>query len=254
MAALDEFFADMVSSRWNYVFFPGVVVRVRKPRYRNVSSNNIFTIQIFTWRVGIIVYNLFFHPLRHFPGPFWHRASRLPWAIRHARGEQAFHTQRLHDQYGPVVRIGPNHLSFTNPQAWKDIYGNRAGGEMPKSKLFTRPVRGAPTSVLNAEHDEHQQLRRALAFGFSDNSMRQQEVTITKYVSLLIDRLRQECDGGSKVMNMASWYNWTTFDLVSDLVFGESFHCLETIDYHPCKIYSPPISKKSKSRALYELP
>jgi cytochrome P450 len=183
------------------------------------------------------VYNLFFHPLRKFPGPFLHRASRLPWAIRHARGEQAFHTQKLHDQYGAVVRVGPNHLSFTNPQAWKDIYGNRTGGEMPKSKLFTRPVRGAQTSVLNADHDEHQQLRRALAFGFSDSSMRQQEATITKYVSLLVERLRQECDEGRRMMNMAAWYNWTTFDLVSDLVFGESFHCLETIDYHPWVTY-----------------
>ena len=38
-------------------------------------------------------------------------------------------------------------------------------------------------------------------------------------------------------MNMAAWYNWTTFDLVSDLVFGESFHCPETIDYHPWIFY-----------------
>ena len=133
------------------------------------------------------MYNIFLHPLRNFPGPYLHRASKLPWAILHARGEQAFHTQQLHDQYGPVVRIGPNHLSFTNPQAWKDIYGSRPDGEMPEATLFTRPVRGVPTSVLNADHEEHQRLRRALAHGFSDSSMRQQESTINKYVSLLID-------------------------------------------------------------------
>ena len=80
--------------------------------------------------------------------------------------------------------------------------------------------------------------------------MRAQEGLITKYVTLLVERLREESgrqqqwqqqggeekeDGGAQ--NMAAWYNWTTFDLASDLVFGESFHCLETVNYHPWVAY-----------------
>ena len=55
-------------------------------------------------------------------------------------------TQKLHNQYGPVVRISPNALSFNTAQAWKgdprrtvnpsraerhhaDIYGSRVGKE-----------------------------------------------------------------------------------------------------------------------------
>ena len=184
------------------------------------------------------MYNALFHPLRHFPGPFVHRVSRLPWAIRHASGEQAFHTQRLHDRYGPVVRIGPNHLSFTDPQAWKEIYSHRTGDghglqEMPKSTEFTRNVKGQLTTIVNADQEEHQRLRRALAHGFSDSSMRQQESVMLKHVNMLVDRLRQEGAGGQNKLNMAEWYNWTTFDLASDLIFAESFHCLETVNYHP---------------------
>jgi cytochrome P450 len=185
------------------------------------------------YQVASAIFNVNFHPLRHFPGPFSQRISRVPWAYLHATGRQAFHTERLHAQHGPVVRIGPNHLSFTDPQAWKDIYTHRAGGEMAKADQFFRPVKGLPSTILNAEHEEHSKIRRALAQGFSDSSMRAQEPLIADYVKLLMQRLKQECAAGKSVQNVAAWYNWTTFDLASDLVFGESFHCLEAINYHP---------------------
>jgi cytochrome P450 len=192
-------------------------------------------------------FNVYIHPLRHFPGPISRRISRLPWAYFHATGRQAFQTERLHTNHGSVVRIGPNHLSFTDPQAWKDIYSYRATGEMAKADIFFRPVKGLPSTILNAGHEEHSKIRRALAQGFSDSSMRAHEPLIVKYVNLLVERLTRECAAGARVQNMAAWYNWTTFDLASDLVFGESFHCLETINYHPWVSF---ILKAVKTHAL----
>lgn len=32
---------------------------------------------------------------------------------------------------------------------------------------------------------------------------------------------------------MTQWYNWTTFDIIGDLVFGEPFGCLQDTCYHP---------------------
>ncbi|KAI0120633.1 isotrichodermin C-15 hydroxylase [Xylariales sp. AK1849] len=190
------------------------------------------------WQVTTVVYNLYFHPLRDFPGPLLSRASSVPFAIQHASGVQAFRTQKLHERYGSIVRIGPSHLSFTDVRAWKDIYGHRVGSgssvvEMPKASTFSNVIRGIPTSIINAGREEHQRLRRALAHGFSDTSMRQQEPLIVKYVDLLIQRLHDGCDGGKKAQNLEAWYNWTTFDVVGDLVFGKSFGCLQDAEYHP---------------------
>jgi hypothetical protein len=66
--------------------------------------------------------------------------------------------------------------------------------------------------------------------------MRQQEPIISKHIDLLIDRLGKESGhnrGENHPQNIAMWFNFLTFDLTSDLVFGESFHCLETVNYHP---------------------
>ncbi|KAI1753851.1 isotrichodermin C-15 hydroxylase [Xylaria castorea] len=194
-------------------------------------------VSAFMWQTATIIYNIYFHPLRKFPGPFLQRASGLPWALMHAFGVQAHKTQKLHDQYGPVVRIGPNHLSFTDIKAWKDIYGHRVGNdlhasEMSKSTTFVKSIRELPTSIINADREEHSRFRRALSHGFSDAAMRQQEPEIMKYVDLLIERLHQECDQGKKKLNLEAWFNWTTFDVVGNLVFGQSFNCLEDSKTH----------------------
>lgn len=197
--------------------------------------------QILTHQVGLIIYNLFFHPLRAIPGPLLSRATPWPWAVRQSLGVQAFYTHRQHEKYGPVVRIGPSHLSFTDPRAWKDIYGHRVGGEkdggshrmeMSKSRVTSSPIDALPTTIVNSDKEEHQRLRRALSHGFSDASIRAQEPLIMKYVDKLISGLKDHCKEG-KPMNMEAWFNWTTFDVVGDLVFGLSFGCLDQFRYNP---------------------
>lgn len=61
--------------------------------------------------------------------------------------------------------------------------------------------------------------------------MKQQQPLIQGYVDLLISRLRERCKEGAQ--NMVTWYNWTTFDLIGHLAFGEPFGCLEDQKTHP---------------------
>ncbi|KAI0161392.1 isotrichodermin C-15 hydroxylase [Xylariaceae sp. FL1272] len=193
---------------------------------------------VIAWQLATIIRNLYFHSLSRFPGPFIQRASGIPFALQHCTGVQPFNTQKLHDIYGPVVRIGPDHLSFTDPKAWKDIYGHRVGGDIhnsenPKDRTFNNSIKNIPTQILNADREEHSRFRRTLSHGFSDASMRAQESEIVKYVDLLVKRLHEECHDGTEKLNIEAWYNWTTFDIIGNLVFGQSFNCLENVHYHP---------------------
>lgn len=74
-----------------------------------------------------IIHNLFLHPLAGIPGPLICRVSRVPYWIASLRGDQIYFMKRLHDQYGTVVRLSPDELSYTDAQAWKDIYGYQKG-------------------------------------------------------------------------------------------------------------------------------
>lgn len=68
---------------------------------------------------------------------------------------------------------------------------------------------------------------------FSARSMREQEPAIKKYIDLLLLRLHEHGDGGNKALDRMSWYIYTTFDVIGDLAFGESFGCLDNSAYHP---------------------
>lgn len=180
------------------------------------------------------MYKLFFHPLHSFPGPFSHAISRLPYFRRLLRGTLPLDMLQLHQKYGEVVRIAPDELAFSNPAAWKDIMGHRTGGdEFAKQMKFYRPVEAEHVNIVNADREEHSRLRRQLAHGFSDKSMHDQEPLIGSYIDLLIKRLYENCAGGSKPLNLGAWYNYTTFDIIGDLAFGEPFECLSSSDYHP---------------------
>ncbi len=81
----------------------------------------IFTIYLFLTRYS--------QGLNKFNGPFVASFSNL-WRLWYARGSSQKQLYvEIHRKYGEsdIVRLGPNELSFSDPQAIHDIYGpNRA--------------------------------------------------------------------------------------------------------------------------------
>ncbi|KAF2965090.1 hypothetical protein GQX73_g8477 [Xylaria multiplex] len=161
--------------------------------------------------VGQAIYNIFFHPLRSFPGPLLWRLNTITRVYYLARGRLPHKVLELHATYGPIVRIAPNELAFSDPQAWQDIYGFRKQGEGEMAKWWGvyRPFGTEPPSVISANREEHGAVRRLLSHGFSDRALREQEPLIGSYVDLLIRRLREKCDGGAASLDMRDWYNYT---------------------------------------------
>ena len=47
-----------------------------------------------------------------------------------------------------------------------------------------------------------------------------------------MQRLHENIESGTKAVDMVAWYNFTTFDIIGDLAFGEPFDCLKNSDYH----------------------
>jgi cytochrome P450 len=53
-----------------------------------------------------------------------------------------------------------------------------------------------------------------------------------KYIGLLIDHIRDQAGKGIE-FDIVSLLNWTTFDIIGELTFGEPFGALETKHGHP---------------------
>jgi len=187
-----------------------------------------------TWTV---VYNVFVHPLKHIPGPLFARASGIPYTLRMRDGNIVRWIQEQHEKYGDAVRVAPNEVSFISGEtAWPDVYGFRTGkykGTAPYLKdqsWFPKPVNGV-WSIIQAGEEDHSRMRRNLSHAFSDKALRQQETLVQSYVDLLVHRLGEHATEGKEV-DIMRWYNYTTFDIIADLSFGEPLYCLRDNQYH----------------------
>ncbi|KAJ3579148.1 hypothetical protein NPX13_g1424 [Xylaria arbuscula] len=84
---------------------------------------NIITL----WVIGallhgyIAIYNLWYHPLFEFPGPGIASFSMFWWAYARISGRYPWIIEDAIKEYGSVVRITPDNLIFSSPQAVKDI-------------------------------------------------------------------------------------------------------------------------------------
>lgn len=133
----------------------------------------------------------------------------------------------MHKRYGDIVRIAPDELAFSHPDAWQDIMGHQKGKpEFSKANWFYRPMEDQACHVVNESREQHGRLRRQMAHGFSEKAMRDQEPMIRGYVDIFLDRLHEFCESGTPVV-LSDWYNYATFDIIGDLAFGEPFGCLQ---------------------------
>ncbi|KAK1142200.1 hypothetical protein N8T08_008126 [Aspergillus melleus] len=184
-----------------------------------------------------VVYNLWFHPLRHYPGSKFDAGTRLPYTFHLLRGSITPRTKQLHEKYGHIVRVAPDVLSYTCGEAWNDIYGLKQSsmrGGFPKDPKYYIKAPNEASNISNANDQDHRRLRRVQAHAFSEKALSLQEAYVQTYIDLFISRLGDEIDStGKGTINAVQWFNYLTTDIIGELAFGKSFGGLENNEMHP---------------------
>ncbi|KNG84868.1 cytochrome P450 monooxygenase [Aspergillus nomiae NRRL 13137] len=195
----------------------------------NLYTGFLLILLFLAWRV---VYNRYFHPLSRYPGPFIWGVSRIPYAAAYARGNLHRWVQHLHDQYGDVVRVAPDELSYRNEQAWRDIHG--PSRNFPKDMRFYHASKAKAPSVVVAPDPVHGRQKRAILRAFSEPALKSHERLLRPFVDTLMQKLQQVItEKRDHAVDMTEWYNYVMFDFMSLELFGESLGCLEQGTYHP---------------------
>jgi cytochrome P450 len=177
----------------------------------------------------LVFYRLWLHPLAVFPGPRLWAASRVPWVRQMVSGRMWHKLELLHQKHGAIVRIAPNELSISSPQAWPDIYTSRPIlAKEPTSQ--TPPLNGAH-SLFTAVGEDHRRIRGAMALGFSDKALRDQAPVIECYATELVARLRREIAIDS-VIDIQKFFGYAALDTIADLSYGSSLEGLPARNEH----------------------
>lgn len=139
----------------------------------------------------------------------------------------------MHIYYNsPVIRIAPDELSYTSSTASKKIYGSLP----PREFLKCLDGRGVAPAIVNGRRsivtetpERHTVLRRALQPAFSERALRDQEDFSRDHTDRLIAQLRKPRYSAVE-QNILRWFGLLSFDIMSDLAFGEPAGCLDRAD------------------------
>lgn len=146
------------------------------------------------------------------------------------KGRISWKLRELHEQYGPVIRISYDELSYTTSGAWRKIYTQR---HPEFSKCLDG--RGIAPATVNGKYsmptenqERHSRLRRAVNPAFSERALREQEGFLQTHSNNLISHLNKRCKEGP--VDMTWWYNLCAFDIVSGMLKKKNkrnFYCLQ---------------------------
>ncbi|KAK4502707.1 hypothetical protein PRZ48_006133 [Zasmidium cellare] len=164
-----------------------------------------------------------YYRLRHIPGPLLPSLTDW-WATLNIWTGRPYSTfiPELHEKYGPVVRWGPNRVSFAKPEAVADIYG--INHPFPKAASYEPMVvvnNGKPVPSLIGTRDEKHitELKRHISIGFSQSTWLKQEPQIDAVLQLLLSQLRAKT---GQTIDLRRWLSYWSFDTLATVAFGES--------------------------------
>ena len=180
-----------------------------------------------------VVYYRWLHPVAKFPGPLICALSNM-WKLWAVVGERMpEELLKLHEKYGPVVRIGPNDLSFNAPEAVADIY--KRGWQ--KGDMYTGFQHRY--SGLFDERDEklHAQRKRLVGPSLSIHAIRAMETAMDTRYAILRQQLDKFADTG-ELFDLSHYIAYCIADTLGQLAFSEAFG--SQIEQNPEKI--PPVS------------
>lgn len=121
------------------------------------------------------------------------------------RGNMHNTIRKLHQKYGPIVRVGPDPLATDGSIGWPEVYGHKAG-QRSLAKCPNFSFRGDATALIAAPKGVHRRQRRHLAHAFSDSALRGQESVMKQYVDLLMSRFAARADTGES-FNVVKWFD-----------------------------------------------
>ncbi|OJJ43242.1 hypothetical protein ASPZODRAFT_103682 [Penicilliopsis zonata CBS 506.65] len=181
------------------------------------------------WFVIIVVHRIFFHPLAAIPGPLLGRATYLYSFWFNVWGARFYlQVEKLHQQYGPVVRITPSEIHLSNPSNIEKIYyiGSRYG----KCSRFYSAFGSGQATFTIASPDLHRVKRAALNPFFSRKRVLELEEIVQEKVYKLESRMREALAATGRI-DLHYGFRAISIDVITDYAFNSCYDFLDRKDF-----------------------
>ncbi|KAL2834008.1 cytochrome P450 [Aspergillus pseudoustus] len=209
-----------------------------------VAALCIFGVVSLLGLVLLLVYRLYLSPLAKFPGP--KLAATTLWYETYydvfCWGRYGFEIEKMHEKYGPIVRISPYEIHINDPDFYEVLYSRDSPRD--KYEYFTRQFSITRSMISTVDHYHHRMLRSNMNPYFSIARVRKHEPVIRALVDKLLDRL-QAYKGTGAPVNLQHAFTCFTTDVVSDYTMGAGYNYLDEPDFIPS--WSDTLAGSAKS-------
>ncbi|OOF93013.1 hypothetical protein ASPCADRAFT_173692 [Aspergillus carbonarius ITEM 5010] len=182
---------------------------------------------IATIYVSRAFYRLYFHPLSGIPGPKLTAITRLYEFYYDVicDGKFLFQIEKMHQQYGPIVRINPREVHISDPSFYDEIYASssrKRDRDHHAYDAFTLPY----SMIGTMGHERHRVRRSILNDFFSKRSV----LALSDVVEERVMKLMQRFEGfyeGQSVVNLSNAFAALTADVITYYCYGKRWGFIE---------------------------
>ncbi|KAF8678296.1 Cytochrome P450 monooxygenase [Rhizoctonia solani] len=165
-------------------------------------------------------------------GPKLAALSNVWLAYVASRGDRSQVVHELHQRYGKVVRIAPNHISIADPKALEVVYAH--GNGTLKTEFYDAFVSIRPGLFNTRDRAAHTRKRKLVSHIFSQQNVLLFEPHVRRHVRAFCAQWDMRCARATAgelpdAHNGKSWFdvlphfNFLAFDIIGDLAFGAPF-------------------------------
>lgn len=176
-----------------------------------------------------LLYNKLQAGLRNIPGPPVAAYTKL-WRLYDVyKGDAQKTAIALHKHHGPVVRIGPNHVSLSDPAMIPIVYGTKENytktGFYPIQSISWKKK---PEMNLFSTRDPeyHRVEKRKVGAAYSMPNLLQSEKAIDSCIDLFMKRLDEFARTETSV-DLGAWLQYFAFDIVGEVTFAKKLGFLQ---------------------------
>ncbi|RDL36198.1 Cytochrome P450 oxidoreductase [Venustampulla echinocandica] len=183
----------------------------------------IVILSILTLNVISVLKTRYFH-LNTIPGPSFAAFTRLWLCKVIASGDSAKKFVDINKEFGPIARIGPNHLLTDDPEVVRRILAARSHYTRGPWFDSIRIDPHVPNIVSERDTGKHNHLRHRMSAGYSGKEILGTEAIIDERISDFVERIEQKWvseNGETKVFDIGRRIQYLAVDIITHLCFGE---------------------------------
>lgn len=182
-----------------------------------------------TLYIASAIYSRFVY-ISGIPGPFYAAYSRLWLSKVYSSGclYEVYHAMTT--KYGPIVRIGPNHVLLSDPDASMRILGPRSKYERgPWYDAFR--IEPNRANIVSERHRPfHLHMRHQMAAGYNGKDIVGFEDIVNERITDFLNCISKRWvsrPGTTLVLDISRWIRHMTMDTITHISFGKPAGYLE---------------------------